>query len=454
MVQKLLSRSRNLFYSKQSDIFSAAGVIMITVALARVLGLIRIRTLFHFFPSEQVTLYLAAFKVPDFWFEVLMLSSLSTAFIPVFSSYLGKKKEKEAWELVSVVFTFLVILFIIFSLVVIIFAEPIYKIVAAGLPPEDIKIVADFSRLILIGQASFLLSYILTGVLESNQRFLAPALAPAFYNVGIILGTIFLAPTFGLKGAVYGAVIGAFLHLLVQLPLALKLGFRPRFSFKFGSAGLKKIVELSWPRITELSIFQAKGFTDLYLASFISKSAYSLFRSADIMQSAIVGLFGLAIAKAALPTLSRQATGDNLDPFKRTFVSAFNGILFLTIPIAVFVSVLRIPIVRLAFGASEFNWPDTVETGLTLSAFSVAIVAYALVLITNRAFYALQETLLPMKVTIVATIINVVLSFLLVFTFKTSTWGLAFSFSISAAGKIGRRYISAISSNAGVINLG
>src|SRR3989344_774694 len=217
MVQKFLSRGRNLFYdgrlkraqlfySKQSDIFSAAGVIMVTVALARVLGLIRIRTLFHFFPSDQVTLYLAAFKVPDFWFEVLMLSSLSTAFIPVFSSYLGKKKEKEAWELVSVVFTFLVILFIIFSLIVIIFAEPIYKIVAAGLPPEDIKTVADFSRLVLIGQASFLLSYILTGVLESNQRFLAPALAPAFYNFGIILGTIFLAPTFGLRGAIYGAV--------------------------------------------------------------------------------------------------------------------------------------------------------------------------------------------------------------------------------------------------------
>lgn len=443
MVQKIISQSKNLldtsrrtarvfFYSKQADIFSAAGVIMITVALARILGLVRIRTLFHFFPSDQVSLYLAAFKVPDFWFEVLMLSSLSTAFIPVFSSYLGKNKEKEAWQLVSVVLTFLSILFVFFSVIVLIFAEPIYRIVAAGLPPEDIKVVADFSRLILIGQASFLVSYILTGVLESNQRFLAPALAPAFYNIGIILGTIFLAPTFGLKGAIYGAIIGAFLHLLVQFPLAARLGFRPRFSFNFAHAGLKKIIELSWPRIAELSVFQARGFTDLYLASFISKSAYSLLRSADMMQGSLVGLFGLAIAKAALPTLSRLAAQENLDAFKRTFVSSFNGILFLTVPIAIFVSVLRIPIVRLAFGAEQFNWPDTVETGLTLSAFSFAIVAYALVLITNRAFYALHETLLPMKVTILVTIINVLLSFLLVFQFKTSTWGLAMSFSIAS----------------------
>lgn len=443
MVQKIISQSKNLldsgrkragnfFYSKQADIFSAAGVIMVTVAIARVLGLIRIRTLFHFFPSDQVTLYLAAFKVPDFWFEVLMLSSLSTAFIPVFSSYLGKNKEKEAWQLVSVVLTFLTMLFLVFSLIIIFFAEPIYRIVAAGLPPEDIKLVADFSRLVLIGQASFLLSYILTGVLESNQRFLAPALAPAFYNGGIILGTILLAPTFGLRGAVYGAIIGAFLHLLIQLPLALKLGFRPRFSFNFSHPGLRKIVELSWPRITELSVFQARGFTDLYLASHISKSAYSLLRSADMMQGSLVGLFGLAIAKAALPTLSRQAAQENLESFKRTFVASFNGIVFLTVPVAVFVSVLRIPIVRLAFGAEQFNWPDTVETGLTLSAFSFAIVAYALVLITNRAFYALHETLLPMKVTIGVTLINVLLSFFFVFSMRASTWGLALSFSISS----------------------
>lgn len=430
MVKNLLRGGKNLLYGKQVSILSAAAVIMLAIAASRVLGLIRYRTFAHFFEPQSLDTFLAAFQLPDLIFEVLVLGAMSSAFIPVLSSYLGKGREKEGWQVVGLSLNVLLTFFSVFALVVFVFAEPIYGLIARGFSPDQVAQTAAFARILLVAQLLFVASYILTGVLESNQRFLAPALAPLFYNVGIIATTWFFAPTLGLYAPVIGAVFGAFLHLVVQLPLALSLGFRPVFSFNLRNPGLITMGKLALPRILELSIFQVKRLSDLFLASLIA-GGLTYFKFADSLAVFPVGIFGLSIAKASLPSLSRQAAEKKLEEFKSTFASSFKEILFLVVPASIFLAVLRIPAVRLAFGAAQFDWQDTVQTGYVVSAFSLGVFAYALSLLISRAFYALHDTATPVKVSLITIFTNVVLAFTLVLGLGLPIWGLALAYSLA-----------------------
>lgn len=430
MVKNFLQGGKNLLWSRQANILSAATVIMFAVAISRILGLVRNRTFVHFFEPEQLDTFLAAFQLPDLIFEVLVLGAMSSAFIPVFSSYLGKKDEEEAWKIASLSLNLLLLFFLLLASLVFIFARPIYSLVAAGFTPEQVSLTVSFTRILLLPQLFFVVSYVLTGVLESNQRFLAPALAPIFYNLGIILTTVFFAPGLGLYAPVLGAVVGAAAHLLVQLPLAASLGFRPVFALDFRNKGVRAIGRLALPRVLELSFFQVKRLSDLFLASLIA-GGLTYFKFADSLAALPVGLFGLSIAKASLPTLSRQAGDAKIKEFKNTFASSFKEIIFLVVPISVFLAVLRIPAVRLAFGAAQFDWQDTVQTGYVLSAFSLGAFAYAVSLLTARAFYALQDTATPLKISVASIFINVLLALAFILKLGLPIWGLALAYALA-----------------------
>ncbi|HBL51855.1 MAG: murein biosynthesis integral membrane protein MurJ [Candidatus Blackburnbacteria bacterium RIFCSPHIGHO2_02_FULL_39_13] len=430
MVKALFENGRKLLYSKQANILSAAVIIMIMVAASRVLGLIRYRTFVHFFPPEQLDTFLAAFQLPDMIFEILILGAMSSAFIPVFTKYLAKGEDKEAWNVAGMTLNAMFLFFLIFSAVIFVFAHPIYSIIAKGFTPEQITQTVSFTRILLIAQMFFIASYHLTAVLESNQRFLISSFAPLFYNLGIIVSTYFLAPTLGLFAPVLGVVIGSAMHLLIQLPLALSLGFKPIFSLNFANPGVRSIMKLALPRIVELSFLQIKRFTDLFIASLVV-GGLTYFKFGDSLAALPVGLFGLSIAKASFPQLSRLASTKDMEGFKVMFASSFREILFLVLPISVFLTVLRVPIVRLAFGADQFDWLDTVQTGYVLSAFTIGAVSYALSLLISRAFYALQDTTTPVKVSILNILLNSGFGALFILVFKLPIWGLALSYSVA-----------------------
>lgn len=430
MVKNFIQGGKNLLWSHQANILSAASVIMLAVAASRVLGLVRNRTFVHFFEPAELDTFLAAFQLPDLIFEVLVLGAMSSAFIPVFSSYLGKKKEKEAWQVAALSLNFLLLFFIIFAGLIFIFANPIYSLVTAGFTPEQVLLTARFARILLVAQLFFVISYVFSGVLESHQRFLAPAVAPIFYNLGIIVTTALFAPRLGLYAPTIGAVLGAVLHLLIQLPLATSLGFRPIFSLNLAHPGVRAIGKLALPRVLELSFFQIKRLSDLFLASLIA-GGLTYFKFADSLAALPVGLFGLSIAKATLPSMSRHAGEAKMEDFKNTFASSLKEIAFLVVPASVFLAVLRIPAARLAFGAAQFDWQDTVQTGYVLSAFSLGAFAYGLGLLVSRAFWALQDTFTPVKVSMATILINVLLALLFILGLGLPTWGLALAYAIA-----------------------
>src|SRR3989344_1170188 len=253
-MRQLFQNGQSLFVRRQNNILSAAAVIMATYGLSHLLGLLRTRLLISYFfasKSSLLDVYYAAFVIPDSIFQLLIIGSLSAAFIPVFTRLLSAD-EKNAWNVASSSLNLILSLFSIISVLIFIFASPLSRLIAPGFTPGQISIMASLLRVMLAAQFFFSISGFLTGMIQSHQRFLIPALAPLVYNLGIIFGIVFLSPTLGILGPALGVVLGAFLHMLIQIPLALRLGFRFTLSFDFGHPSVREILRLLPPRAASL----------------------------------------------------------------------------------------------------------------------------------------------------------------------------------------------------------
>lgn len=427
-MNQLILKGKRLFLSEQTSILSAATVIMMMTVASLILGLVRQRVILNFFDPTQASLFFAAFRLPDLVFEVLIYGMFSSAFIPIFTKLL-KKDSQEAWETASRTVNICLVIFAIASILIAIFADQLYRVIAPGYSIEQIHIIANLARIMFFAQGIFVISYVLTSVLESLRRFLIPALAPLIYNLGLILGTLFLHSRFGLMAPAIGVVVGALTHFLIQLPLAYQLGFRFSKSIR-PNDGVKHIAKLAAPRLIDLGFQQIADTTVLFFASLISTSSYTYFTLASSLQAAPVRLFGTSLAKAALPTLTRES--ENLDKFRNILFKTIYQMFFLVMPVVVLFIVLRIPIVRILFGTSIFDWKSTVETGMVLTGFAVGIAFQTFVPMLARGFYALHDTQTPVIISVIGDSFVIMSDLILIKGFGFSSWALAASFSIGA----------------------
>lgn len=423
----IFSKGKKILNSQQNTVLSAATLIMIMIVASRVLGLIRQRVLANFFAPSDLSLFFAAFRLPDTIFEVLVFGTFSSAFIPVFTKALGDG-QKRAWEIAGRVVTIGLLIFVLLAGILGIWAPQIYSVIAPGYSDPETLRIASLTRILFAAQGFFVVSYVLTGVLESLRRFLVPALAPLFYNLGIIIGTVFLTPYIGIYAPAIGVVIGAFAHFLVQYPISRKLGFRFIWSLK-RDPGVNKVGKLALPRVIDLAFDQAGKITELFLASVISQAAYTYYIFANTLQLLPVTLFGTSMAKAVLPLLSR-ADGNKTE-YRRILLVAIFQAMFFTLPIAAALIVLRIPIVRLVYGTKIFDWQATVQTGMVLSVYAFGILGQTLLSILARAFFALHDTRTPVKISFIGLALLIVGDIVLVGVFKLPVWALAASFSFS-----------------------
>ncbi|MFV1917340.1 MAG: murein biosynthesis integral membrane protein MurJ [Patescibacteria group bacterium] len=428
MFNKIISKSKKIFTGPQTSVLSAASVIMIMVVASRVLGLVRQRTLAYFFAPDDLSLFFAAFRLPDTIFEVLVFGTFASAFIPVFTKTI-KKGNSKAWRTASIVVNIGLVTFAILAAISALFADNIYTVFAPGFDANQRGQIVKVARILFTAQAFFVVSYVLTGVLESLRRFLVPALAPLFYNLGIIVGTILLYPKLGLLAPAVGVFLGAALHFLIQLPLALKLGFRFSSAIR-PNKQVKEIGKLAAPRVVELTFLQISKTVELFLSSLITTASYTYYTFGNTLQLLPVGLFGISIAKAALPTLASQA--DSPPKFYKTLLSSLYQIVFLVVPVATILIVLRIPIVRLVYGTEIFSWEATVQTGKVVSAFAVGIVFQSASALLARSFYARSDTKTPVIVSIISILVIISANFILISGFSLPVWGLAASFSLGS----------------------
>ncbi|MCX6816976.1 MAG: murein biosynthesis integral membrane protein MurJ [Candidatus Beckwithbacteria bacterium] len=426
---------RNRWLRPQPDTLSAASTLMFAVFLSRILGLLRDRFLagafFNPLSSWQLDVYFAAFRLPDMIFQLLVVGAFSAAFIPVFSHYLIKEKH-EAWHVASSVINIGLALFMILGAVLFIFARPLSHLIAPNFSVDQLNLMTVLTRILLLAQACFLVSNFLTGILQSHHYFLIPALSPIAYNLGIIFGILVLGPMFGIYGPALGVILGAFLHFLIQVPLVKSLGFNYRFSFDFRHPGVKRIGRLMFPRTLALAVSQIELTMAVFLATSLSVGSLAIFYFAQNLNNLPVGLFGATIGQAALPTLSQNVSRDSLDKFKTLLLSSLNQALYLSLPAGMILLVLRIPAVRLAFGARTFPWEATILTGKVVALFAISVFAQSAIQILVRGFYALSNTRTPLYLAIAAVFTNVAFSILFIYQFHFGVLGLALGVSLAS----------------------
>ncbi|MBI3980998.1 murein biosynthesis integral membrane protein MurJ [Candidatus Microgenomates bacterium] len=432
MVKNFINKGVSLLSVRQTNIISAATVIMLTIAISKLLGVIKLRILSARFTPEELGVFLASFRLPNLLFDFLVLGALTSAFIPVFTRYLAKDNKDEAFSVSSSIINISILLTIIFSVPILFFSEDISRLLAPGFSTEEIIKMASFTRIIVLAQViPLLIGTFFTGILQSFKNFLIPALAPVVYDVGIIICILIFSPSAGLYSAVYGVVVGAVLFLLIQLPTVLSFGYRPRLTMDYKHPGVKEIGKLMAPRTVGLMAYQLDSTIDLILASLIGARAVTIFTFAQTLQQLPILLFGSTIAQASLPTLSEESTSDP-EKFKSTLLTSLHQILFLVFPASVILIVLRIPIVRLAYGAKLFDWEATILTGKTLALFAVSVFAQSAVALLARAFYALHDSKTPVAISIVSVAVNIVASITFINFLQLPIWGLALSTSIAS----------------------
>lgn len=418
MPLRFFQKGLTLLLKKQTNILSAALVLMATVVLSQLLGLFRQRLLAGIFgASDTLGVYLVSSKLPDFLFQLIIAGALSSAFIPVFANLLHKGREEEANKMAS---TLMLLGFVFFggvSIVLFIFAPIFLQLfnLGSGYPPIQMELMVNLMRIIIFGQIIFLIATFFSAILQSHNHFFIPGIAAALYNLGIIIGIILFSQRLGIYAPAIGVIFGAIAYALFQIPLIRRVHFTFRPTFSIETVGVKEVIKLIWPRTLSLFIFQIGTIVTVSLISFLPSAGrnYVILDFAQTLAFAPIVLFGQSIAQAAFPVLAREK--DRLDVFRETFLTSFNQMLYLVLPVSVLFIVLRIPIVRLIFGAARFDWAATVLTGRTLAFFAIAIFAQALIYLVSRAFYALHDTKSPLIVGAFSTVVMLVLSFIFVY---------------------------------------
>lgn len=427
---------------KQNSIRSAALVMMLMVFTSRILGLIRDRLLSARFVPEELGVYFAAFRLPNLLFELLVMGVLSTAFIPVFTRYLTKENEKAAWRMASNLINLGIISLVLCSIPILIFTESISRLVAPGFTQTQIAQMAAFTRIMILSQViPLMIGNFFTGILQSYNIFLVPAAAPVVYNVGIILAILFGTAAFGLYAPVIGVGVGAILFMLLQIPILIHLGYRHKLECNPRTPGVKEVVTLMVPRTLGLAASQIDTTVDLILATLLGARMVTIFTFAQQLQQLPIGLFGATIAQATLPALSVASVKSDIEKFKEAILSAINQVLFFVLPVSALFMVLRIPVVRLVYGSSRFDWQATVLTGTTLSMFSISLFAQALIHVLTRGFYALYDSKTPVFIGIIGIAINTVLSIFFVNGLQLPVWSLGLSTSIASIVHAGLLFI-------------
>ena len=428
----LKERIRHLSQKKQDTILSASLVLAITFTISSILGLLRNRFLYAQFFSccmAQLDVYNAAFRIPDLIFKLLVTGVLSASFIPVYSSYLHKDK-KVADQIASTVINLLLITFFIIAIIAFIFITPISKIIAAGFSPDQLTLMANLSRILLIAQIFFLLSNFVTAILQVNQIFIISALSPIIYNIFIIISIYTLAPIMGIYGVTVGAVVGAFFHLAIQIPVVRRQGFDYSLIIKTKLNGVAEIFRLMVPRILSLGLGEIENTVTLFFASSLASGSISLLNLALQFMYWPSRIFGTTVGQASLPILSKNIAKNELHKFRDTVNRIIIQSLFIAIPISVLILVERVSLIRLLYGSRQFPWSATLTTARILAFLVPGIICQAVIQILIRAFYAFHNTKIPFIVSAVSLVTNIGTSYYFVHFTNLGVIGLAISASI------------------------
>jgi putative peptidoglycan lipid II flippase len=399
--------------NKQSQSITSAAIIIGGLSLvSRFLGIFRDRVLAEKFGAgDTLDIYYAAFRLPDMVYNLLILGAVSAGLIPVFTSLLAKHKEEEGWKLINNILNLLSVLLLVVCVLLFISAGWLIPLITPGFSPEKTESVVALSRIMFLSPFFLGLSAIFSSVLQSFRKFLIYSFAPILYNLGIIVGALWLVDIFGLYGLAWGVVLGAFMHMVIQLLPLFSTGYRYSLNFNWRDKNVLRVVRMMIPRTLSLAISQINFVVITIVASTLAAGSLAIFNLSNNLQNFPLGIFGVSLAVAALPVLSTLAAEKKNKDFVQALSSTLRQILFFIIPLAVLLYVLRAQVVRIILGSGQFDWEATRLTAACLALFCFGLLAEGVYPLVIRAFYALHNTKTPFYVGLATLAVNLVAMF-------------------------------------------
>lgn len=398
-------------------VVKAAGLIGAATFSSRILGFIRDMVLARLFgATPSADAFFVAYRVPNLLRELFAEGSMSSAFIPVFTEYHQRQSKRDAWELASAVFTTLLTVVTGITIVGIVLAPAIVWLLAPGFQddPAKLDMTILLTRLMFPYLIFISLAALAMGILNSLRAFAAPAFSPVFFNIFIIGCAWFLSPMLQepILGVAVGVVAGGAAQFAMQLPGLQRRGMLFGRHFEIGHPGVRRIGKLMVPSLLGLSVTQINITVSTILASFFAGGPTYLFYGMRLIQFPL-GIFGVALATAILPTLAAQAARGALGELRTTVEFGLRMILFIILPAMLGLILLREPLVHLFFQHGSFTHEDTVATATAVFCYAVGLWAFAGIRIIVAALYSLQDTKTPAISAGVAVVANIVLSLLL-----------------------------------------
>lgn len=415
-----------------SGMMRSAAIVAIAYVVSRILGLLREMILARKFgTSPDMDAYAAAFRIPDLLFLIVMSGAFGAAFIPVFAGFIDRDDRERASRLASAMLTWTGIGIFVFSVVAFIFAGPLTTLVAPGYDAHTHNLTVELMRPLLLSPVFLGLSIACKGILEAQNQFTWPALAPILYNIAIIVAAWFFTDTFGIQAVVWGVIVGAFLQLILQLPAVLRSGLTLRPTLDRAVDGLRDVIRLLSVRVIGLAAFQINFIFVTAFASMLGAQFVSGLNYAWLLLMLPHGVLALSLSTVAFPSLAALFGRGDRDGFARLLDRTMRPLLFLSIPASVGLVMIGRAVITIIFQGGQFNTESTDIVAGAFFWFSLGLVGYGLTEIVTRVFYAMQDTRTPVTTTVLTIILNVILARLLMDSMGVN--GLALSLTVTTA---------------------
>lgn len=369
-------------------------------------------------------MFYVASTIPEIMSMILIFGAISAAFIPVLSKTLIKKGDKRFADVLSSALNITLIAFTFIAILCSIFAVPLLELaIRITNPPTtftsaEIQMMANMMRFMFIPQIILGVSAVISSALQVHQRFLITQIAPLVYNIGGLIGVMILVPLMhgSIWGYIIGLFVGAILHLLVQIPVYRQLNIKYVLSINYKLAEIKEMFRLAIPRIIGLFADQFEVIISRFVAFGMIIGSVGAYNFALGIITIPFSLFGHTFSTAAFPFLSKDYADNNMERFRATFIKTFQQILFFSLPVAIIVVILRVPLVRLMFGFggdTKFDWLATLMTAWVILFFGFRMVFESLAALLVKTFYSAHNTLTPVIISFISVAVGMALAILL-----------------------------------------
>lgn len=398
-----------------------AGIVGVATTISRILGVVREQVFATLFGASPVMdAFRVAFAIPNVLRDLFAEGALNPAFVPIFTEYSARDSQRQAWRLVNLVVNALVVLLGIFVLAVIVFAPQLVELYEGGFDATQSALATTMTRIIAPFIVFVSLYAVLMGALNARNRFFAPALAPAVFNVVNILAGLLLVPVFRhfgqppILGMAVGVLLGGFGQFAIQVPQMWRQGWRYRWELSFSDPGVRRIGALMLPAAISLGATQLSFAININLASSIGTGAVSWLGYAFRLIYVPIGLFGIAIATVNLRDMSVDVARQDPEALRRTIAGALKTLMLLTVPSTLGLMVLARPIIRVLYQHGAFSATDTENTAQALVYYTLGLFAYSCIKVLVPAFYATGAGWIPVAGSLIAMSASIALQFLLI----------------------------------------